>query len=233
MMLVAALLSLGLAPVLHEAAERGARRGGWAVGGMQALDTWMAVVASGVVLLEVMPESVEHLGVYAIAIALLGATQVMTDVTLDTTAGGAASTGGDITLGDLTKVTEPELLEGKNFGETSLVEIRELMAAHGLQVGQELAVQGTKETSWGGPVGTGLISPDLSPQEQAMLARSVSDLNLSVRARKCMSRLGITALSELVQRTPDELLATKNFGVTSLNEIRQQLGELNLKLRND
>jgi len=48
-----------------------------------------------------------------------------------------------------------------------------------------------------------------------------------------MSRLGITVLSELVQRTPDELLATKNFGVTSLNEIRQQLGELNLKLRND
>ena len=73
MMLVAALLSLGLAPVLHEAAERGAKRGGWAVGGMHALDTWMAVVASGVVLLEVMPESVEHLGVYAIAVALLGA----------------------------------------------------------------------------------------------------------------------------------------------------------------
>ncbi len=138
-----------------------------------------------------------------------------------------------ITLGDLTKITEPELLEGKNFGETSLVEIRELMTAHGLQVGQELQAPGTKETSWGGPVGTGLMSPDLSPQEQAMLARSVSDLNLSVRARKCMSRLGITALSELVQRTPDELLATKNFGVTSLNEIRQQLAELNLKLRND
>ena len=39
------------------------------------------------------------------AIALLGATQVMTDVTLDTTAGGASSTGGDITLGDLTLVT--------------------------------------------------------------------------------------------------------------------------------
>ena len=39
------------------------------------------------------------------AIALLGATQVMTDVTFDTTAGGAASTGGDITLGDLTLVT--------------------------------------------------------------------------------------------------------------------------------
>ena len=39
------------------------------------------------------------------AIALLGATQVLTDVTLDTTGGGAASTGGDITLGALTLVT--------------------------------------------------------------------------------------------------------------------------------
>ena len=143
-------------------------------------------------------------------------------------------------LGDLTKITEPDLLQGKNFGETSLVEIRELMQAHGLRIGQNLAPAKPKEPgAWqgaapGGAVGTYAILPtDLSPQEQAMLARSVSDLNLSVRARKCMARLGITSLSELVQRTPDELLATKNFGVTSLNEIRQQLGEIGLKLRND
>jgi len=48
-----------------------------------------------------------------------------------------------------------------------------------------------------------------------------------------MARLAITTLGELIQRSPDELLATKNFGVTSLNEIRQQLAEMNLKLRND
>ena len=138
-------------------------------------------------------------------------------------------------LGDLTRVTEPDLLQGKNFGETSLVEIRELMQAHGLRIGQNLAPAKPKDPStWQGGAGTYAVLPtDLSPQEQAMLARSVSDLNLSVRARKCMARLGITVLSELVQRTPDELLATKNFGVTSLNEIRQQLGEIGLKLRND
>ena len=139
------------------------------------------------------------------------------------------------TLGDLTKITEPDLLQGKNFGETSLVEIRELMQAHGLRIGQNLAPAKPKEL--GGLQAAGgtyaILPTDLSPQEQAMLARSVSDLNLSVRARKCMARLGITSLSELVQRTPDELLATKNFGVTSLNEIRQQLGEIGLKLRND
>jgi DNA-directed RNA polymerase subunit alpha len=139
-----------------------------------------------------------------------------------------------VTLGDLTKVTEGELLEGKNFGETSLVEIRELMAAHGLQIGQNLQPAKAKDSfAPAGPAGYGFIAPDLSPQEQAMLSRPVSDLNLSVRARKCMARLAITTLAELVQRSPDELLATKNFGVTSLNEIRQQLSELNLKLRND
>jgi DNA-directed RNA polymerase subunit alpha len=48
-----------------------------------------------------------------------------------------------------------------------------------------------------------------------------------------MARLGITTVGELVARTPDELLSAKNFGVTSLNEIRAKLTELNLKLRND
>lgn len=141
-----------------------------------------------------------------------------------------------VTLGDLTKVTEGDLLEGKNFGETSLVEIRDLMTAHGLQIGQNLQPSKAKEAfgvTAPATTGFGFIAADLSPQEQAMLSRPVSDLNLSVRARKCMARLSITTLGELIQRSPDELLATKNFGVTSLNEIRQQLGELNLKLRND
>lgn len=139
-----------------------------------------------------------------------------------------------LTLGDLTHITETELLQGKNFGETSLVEIRELMAAHGLSVGQQLSPSATAtpaEPVWTAP--SFFQQLDLSPQEQAQLTRPVADLNLSVRARKCMARLGITTVGELIQRTPDELLATKNFGVTSLNEIRQQLTELSLKLRND
>lgn len=133
-----------------------------------------------------------------------------------------------LSLGDLTRTTEADLLAGKNFGETSLIEIRELMAAHGLKIGQNLATQKPREQPWGF-----VQTPELSPQEQALMAKPVSDLNLSVRARKCMARLGITTLGELVNRTPDEMLATKNFGVTSLNEIRQQLGEVGLKLRND
>lgn len=135
-----------------------------------------------------------------------------------------------MTLGDLTRVTENDLLQGKNFGETSLVEIRDLMAQHGLTVGQNLQPTAKPAVAHGLPVGLPL---ELSPQEQQLLSTSVSDLQLSVRARKCMARLQIATLGELVQRTPDDLLSTKNFGVTSLNEIRQQLGERGLKLRND
>ncbi|HUG89709.1 MAG TPA: DNA-directed RNA polymerase subunit alpha C-terminal domain-containing protein [Planctomycetaceae bacterium] len=128
------------------------------------------------------------------------------------------------TLGDLTRIGEQELLNGKNFGETSLKEVRDLMAEHDLQIGQNLGKPRPLPA---------YFERDLSPQEQAVLTRSVNDLNLSVRARKCMTRLGLTTVGELVQKTPDELLGTRNFGVTSLNEIRTRLGEMNLKLRND
>ena len=66
-----------------------------------------------------------------------------------------------------------------------------------------------------------------------MLDRPIADLNLSVRARKCMVRLGLSTIGELVRRTGDDLLECKNFGVTSLNEVREKLTIQGLKLRGD
>ena len=73
----------------------------------------------------------------------------------------------------------------------------------------------------------------LSEQEQAVLNKPVSELNLSVRARKCMNRLGINTLGDLIQRTADELLESKNFGMTSLTEVREKLRQFGLTLRGD
>ncbi|HAP06771.1 MAG TPA: DNA-directed RNA polymerase subunit alpha [Planctomycetaceae bacterium] len=129
-----------------------------------------------------------------------------------------------VSLGDLTEVSEQELLAGKNFGETSLMEIRELLQAHGLRIGQNLHKIHSREH---------VVDQSLSPEEQAMMNKLVTDLNLSVRSRKCMSRLNIQTIGQLCQRTPDELLASRNFGVTSLNEIRQKLSEVGIRLRND
>ena len=128
------------------------------------------------------------------------------------------------TLGDLTEISEQELLAGKNFGETSLLEIRELLSAHGLRIGLNLHKVHSRDA---------YVDQSLSAEEQATMNRPIGDLNLSVRSRKCMNRLAIQTIGQLLARTPDELLASRNFGVTSLNEIRLKLGEQGLKLRND
>ncbi|HBO42490.1 MAG TPA: RNA polymerase subunit alpha domain protein [Planctomycetaceae bacterium] len=128
------------------------------------------------------------------------------------------------TLGDLCRCTEQELLASKNFGETSLIEIREMLTSRGLRLGQ-LAVEKAV---------VDVFEPEsLSADEQALLGQPVADLNLSVRARKCMIRLGITTIGELVRRSGDDLLECKNFGVTSLNEVREKLTVHGLKLRGD
>jgi DNA-directed RNA polymerase subunit alpha len=131
------------------------------------------------------------------------------------------------TLGDLTRITEPSLLASKNFGETSLEEIRAIMSAKGLRIGQSLE-QGAAYTEQRYRPPT-----TLSPEEQAVLNRPVTELNLSVRARKCMNRLNLNTIGELVARSGDELMEAKNFGVTSLNEVKEKLGNLGLKLRGD
>lgn len=128
------------------------------------------------------------------------------------------------TLGDLTEISEQELLAGKNFGETSLHEIRELLSAHSLRIGLNLHKVHARDS---------FVDQSLSPEEQASLNRPIGDLSLSVRSRKCMNRLAIQTIGQLTSRTADELLASRNFGVTSLNEIRQKLTEMGMKLRND
>ncbi len=129
------------------------------------------------------------------------------------------------TLGDLTRTSEAELLASKNFGETSLYEIREMLTSKGLSLGQFAHEKKAPEPA--------MDTSHMSPDEQALLDRPISDLNLSVRARKCMVRLGLNTIGELVRKTGDEMLECKNFGVTSLTEVREKLTDLGLKLRGD
>lgn len=125
------------------------------------------------------------------------------------------------TLGDLLRITEAELLSYKNFGETSLKEIKAILESKSLQLGMN------KEQ--------GKFSPEKAGTEQkeyeGVLANPVDDLNLSVRARKGLHKLGIRTLGQLTERTEAELLGCKNFGVTSLNEIKEALQQFDLSLR--
>jgi len=126
-------------------------------------------------------------------------------------------------IGDLLKVTEAELLGYKNFGETSLSEIKALLASRGLRLGQ--AVEESKAPARRpAAAAVGNVAPEI-------INKPVADLELSVRSRKALQRLNITAIGELAGRTEAELLGCKNFGQTSLNEIKQQLLVLGLSLR--
>lgn len=133
---------------------------------------------------------------------------------------------GIFTLGDLCRFTEQELLGSKNFGETSLDEIKEMLQAKGLSLGQTAGESPSREPA--------AVEDDMfTPDEQLLMNKPLTFLDLSVRARKCMNRLNITTVGELIRRTQDELLDCKNFGVTSLNEIKGKLAEHGLKLRGE
>src|SRR5205807_4742569 len=74
------------------------------------------------------------------------------------------------TLGDLTRVNEQQLLSSKNFGETSLEELRDIMSAKGLRIGQSLEQGAQYEIRY-------RPQQQLSPEEQQVLNKPVGDLN--------------------------------------------------------
>ncbi len=127
-------------------------------------------------------------------------------------------------LGDLLKITEAELLSYKNFGESSLQEIKAMLTQKNLRLGQGLedAHRAARRALQDQYKGTG--------QEQT-LGKPVTDLNLSVRARKALQLLNIQTLGDLASHTEAELMGIKNFGATSLTEIKDRLVEFGLGLR--
>ncbi|MFA6134297.1 MAG: DNA-directed RNA polymerase subunit alpha C-terminal domain-containing protein [Phycisphaerae bacterium] len=129
------------------------------------------------------------------------------------------------TLGDLVRTTELDLLGYKNFGETSLKEIKDMLTAKNLRLGQALE----ESADAAAPISSEI--PLIKSGNEGVLATPVEQLELSIRARKALEGLKITTLGQLASKSEPELLACKNFGQTSLNEIRQRLTENGLRLR--
>jgi DNA-directed RNA polymerase subunit alpha len=134
------------------------------------------------------------------------------------------------TLGDLVKKTEAELLSYKNFGETSLTEIKEILKNKGLRLGMtndELMHRDLGEAE-AAPVAQEEVADPNSPDPAR---RPISELDLSVRSRRIVDLLKIRTIGDLSSKTEAELLACPNFGQTSLNEIKTKLDEFGLSLR--
>ena len=61
------------------------------------------------------------------------------------------------------------------------------------------------------------------------MLRHVDELELSVRSANCLKNAGIELIGELVQKTEEDMLKTKNFGRKSLSEMKEVLAELGLE----
>jgi len=70
----------------------------------------------------------------------------------------------------------------------------------------------------------------LEPAIEGKLNMTLAEMNLSVRAKNCLESENISCIRDLVCRSEDELLDVRNFGETTLNEVREKLDEFGLRL---
>lgn len=114
--------------------------------------------------------------------------------------------------------------DGSVSPEMALVEAAKIMRKHlnpFIQY-QELGprVFAQPRSGWG----------SIDPVLESKLNMAISDLKLSSRAANCLENENIHTVRDLVQRTEDQLLEFRNFGETSLNEVKEKLAELGLRL---
>jgi DNA-directed RNA polymerase subunit alpha len=85
----------------------------------------------------------------------------------------------------------------------------------------------------------GLAAPSASVDEgdtnqlNRYLLKKVDELELSVRSANCLKNDNIIYIGDLVQKTEAEMLRTPNFGRKSLNEIKEVLSSMGLRLGMD
>jgi DNA-directed RNA polymerase subunit alpha len=115
--------------------------------------------------------------------------------------------------------------------EMALVEAAKILRKHlspfvtyrepGPEMPPDVGLEGMSEA-------TGYSPLDLDLEEK--LGRSLAELNLSVRATNCLESEGINTVKDLVSRSEEQLLQVRNFGETTLTEVKERLGAIGLKL---
>ncbi|MEZ5990197.1 MAG: DNA-directed RNA polymerase subunit alpha C-terminal domain-containing protein [Planctomycetota bacterium] len=146
----------------------------------------------------------------------------VTDFELSVRSRNCLAKMGIRTLGDLVQKTEAELLSYKNFGETSLLEIQEILHSKNLRLG--MTWEELQSESFGSKDG-----PEFDPNDPRSLP--ITTLELSVRSRRVIEQFRLRTIGDLCQKTEAELMACPNFGQTSLNEIKSKLDDLGLALK--
>lgn len=64
-----------------------------------------------------------------------------------------------------------------------------------------------------------------------VLSMTIDDLDLSVRSHNCLKRAGINTVSDIVQKTEEDMMKVRNLGRKSLEEVKKKLADLGLSLK--
>lgn len=118
------------------------------------------------------------------------------------------------TLKDLTRITEADLLSFKNFGETSLNEIKSILSQKGLRLGQ--ALESDSET-------------EFVSEKRKGTVKEISDVGLSTRCRNALKKIGIDTVADLIEETEEEL-EQKGIKKNYIDEIKENLSNYGLSL---
>ena len=135
---------------------------------------------------------------------------------------------GIFTLRDLITKTEQELLSYKNFGETSLKEIRAMLAKKGLHLGMTRVEEQ--------PLADRIkMNAQLYSQEKEYsldeLDTTIEDLDLSYRTKSALHKLGFESLRDITMRTGTDLESNSNFSAACMQEVNALLEEKGLTYR--
>ena len=98
---------------------------------------------------------------------------------------------------------------------------------HYFELGRELPNAGEKQIE---QVDEKVENSEDEVKKKAVV--SVAELDLSVRASNCLEYANIKTVNELITKEEDELLGLKNFGKTTLVEIKKKLNQLGLSFKN-
>lgn len=129
------------------------------------------------------------------------------------------------------KLTLEIWTNGTIIPEMALVEAAKILRKHlnpfinyrepGPELPPEAGLKGMLEA-------TGYAPVDLELEDK--LGMSLAELALSVRATNCLESEGINTVRDLVTRNEDQLLQVRNFGETTLEEVRERLHAIGLRL---
>lgn len=122
------------------------------------------------------------------------------------------------------KVTTEIWTNGSVHPEMALVESAKILRKHLNPFVQYTELGSQVHGGFRG--GTESVDPAL----ERKLNMSLAEMNLSVRASNCLESENILTVRDLVSRAEDELMEVRNFGDTTLNEVREKLTELGLRL---